>query len=106
MGGASNSKGGGQYRYVLFGTQEDAQHPENGGVYFEYDDQSNGAINCVKAVSVGGKSVRFELKAGKSIEVTCEVSSEEWESLKQGIRAVFPPDSISFSVQRNGGKRG
>lgn len=100
MGGASNKNGGDRYHYVLFGIQEDAQHPENSGIYFEYDDQANGAINSVEAVSIGGKSVVFELKGGKSIEIKCNVSTEQWDEFKQGIQTVFPKSRVSSSGKR------
>jgi hypothetical protein len=100
LGGASNAKGAEEYHYVLFGSQQDPEHPENSGAYFEYDDQSNGAVNSVKAVSIGDKSVAFKLKGGKSIEVNCKVSAEQWAELKQGIRTVFPRNSVSLSGRR------
>ena len=95
IGGASNSASAEKQHYVLFGVQKDSQHPDNSGVYFEYDDQSKGAVNCVKTVMIGDKSVGFRLKDGKSIEVRCNVSAYEWEALKRGIRIVFPDNSIS-----------
>jgi hypothetical protein len=104
-GGASNSTSAEKQHYVLFGTQQDVQHPENSGVYFEYDDQSNGAVNSVKAVSIGGKSVAFKLKGGKSIEVNCDVSAEQWAELKRAIRTVFPPELLAPPLRR-GAKKG
>lgn len=103
LGGASNAKGTEKYHYVLFGIQEDTQHPENSGVYFEYDDQRNGAINSVESVSFGRKSVVFELKGGKSIQIDCDVSMARWKELERGVRAVFPENTVSpFSKRRSG----
>lgn len=103
LGGASNAKGTEKYHYVLFGTQRDAQHPENSGAYFEYDDQSNGAVNSVKAISIGDKSVVFKLKGGRSIEVNCNnVSAKHWAEFKRAIRTVFPRDSVSSSERQRG----
>lgn len=95
LGGASNSTSAEKQHYVLFGVQKDTQHPENSGVYFEYDDQSKGAVNSVRGVSIGNKSVVFKLKGGKSVEVNCNVGTDQWEQLQRGIRAVFPSDVIS-----------
>jgi hypothetical protein len=103
LAGASNSKAEGKQHYVLFGIQRDRQHPENSGVYFEYDDQSNGAVNCVKAISIGDRFVAFKLKGGKSVEVNCNVPAEEWEQLQRGIRAVFPKEMIASNRRRIGG---
>jgi hypothetical protein len=89
LGGASNSKGKEKYHCVIFGHQEDPQHPEYTGAYFEYDDQSNGAVNCVKEVSISNKLVVFKLKKGESIEVGCNVSAEQWEDFLRGISTVF-----------------
>ena|SRR5689334_3015363 len=100
IGGASNSKNEKKCHYILFGLQEDTQHPENSSVYFEYDDQRNGRLNSVEAVSIGDKSIIFELKGGKSIEIRCDVSARQWEKLKAGIRTVFPPKSVLFSRTR------
>jgi hypothetical protein len=105
LGGASNSTSAEKRHYVLFGAQQDAQHPENSGVYFEYDDQSNGEVNSVKEVSIGGKSVVFKLKDGKSIEVNCDASTEQWAELKTAIRTVFPRELLAPPLRR-GAKRG
>jgi len=89
LGGASNSKNSEQYHYVLFGIQTDLQNAENGGEYFEWDDQSNGAINSVKEVVIGDKSVFFIMNEGESLEINCKLSAEQWDELKQGLRTVF-----------------
>ena len=94
LGGASNAKGAEKYHYVLFGTQQDAQHPENSGVYFEYDDQTKGGVNVAKAVTIGEKFVIFKLRGGKLIEVNCNVSEDQWDDLQRGIRSVFPRNSV------------
>ena len=94
LGGVSNSMSTEEQHYVLFGAQNDSQHPENCGIYFEYDDQSNGAVNSVRAISIGDKSILFKLKGGKSIEVSCNMSGEQWKELQCGIRAVFPENVI------------
>ena len=90
IGGASNSKSSEKHHYILFSVQDDVQHPENSGVYFEYDDQSNGAVNSVTKASIGDRRVSFKLKSGKTIEISCNVSKEQWEDLERAIRNVFP----------------
>jgi hypothetical protein len=94
LGGASNAKLVGKSHYILFGTQTDLKHPENSGIYFEYDSQSNGSINAIEAVRIGANVVAFKLKKGKSIEVQCNVSADEWHEFKRGIHTVFPQSSI------------
>ncbi len=89
LGGASNSKSSEKYHYVLFGIQADLQDSENSGVYFEWDDQSNGAMNSVKEVVIGDKSVTIIMKEGESLEIKCNVSTEQWDELNQGLRTVF-----------------
>ncbi len=95
LGGASNAKSAEEYHYVLFGTQQDAQRPENSGAYFEYDDQSKGAVGSVEAVSIDARSVVFKLKSGKSIEVICGVGTEQWNEFQRGLRTVFPHQIVS-----------
>lgn len=104
LGGASNSKSPEKYHYILFGGQEDKPHPKNSGIYFEYDDQSNGAVNSVKTVIIDGKTVVFKLRSGKSIEITCNVNTQEWSEFKRGIRAVFPPRAIMSDIRRRTSK--
>ncbi|MEW6158455.1 MAG: hypothetical protein AB1813_13565 [Verrucomicrobiota bacterium] len=99
LGGASNSKSAEKYHYVLFGVQKDCQHPENTGIYFEFDDQRNGGINSIKAVVLSNKAVAFKLKGGKSIEIDCNVSAQEWNEFKRGIHAVFPKNTISSKTR-------
>jgi len=89
LGGASNSKSTEKYHYVLFGTQKDCQHPEFSGVYFEYDDQSKGAVNSVDTVAIVDRTVTFRLKNGEAIEVDCDVSAEQWKELLLGLATVF-----------------
>jgi hypothetical protein len=99
LGGASNAHTNAQNHYVLFGIQEDRQHPWNSGVYFEFDSQSNGCVNSVQAVSIGDKVVRFVLRQGLSITVTCDISDEKWTEFKAGITVVFPDlrTDVNFS---------
>lgn len=89
MGGASNSKNLGRYHYVLFGIQSDVDHPERSGAYFEFDDQSNGAMNSIQEFSIGDNSVVFQLRGGKSIGIDCGVPEKVWDEFKQGVRTVF-----------------
>jgi len=69
MGGASNEAGTAGYHYVLFGRQTDEQHPECSGVYFEFDDQIHGAVDCITRVAIADELVRFELRDGQKIVV-------------------------------------
>jgi len=89
MGGASNSKANDEHHYILFGMQEDPQHPEYNGAYFEYDDQKNGKVNSVEAVSINEKMVCFKLLSGTLIEIKFDVSAEQWGAFLSGIRTVF-----------------
>ena len=89
LGGASNSKSLEKFHYVLFGIQTDLQNSENGGEYFEWDDQINGAINSVKEVVISENKVLFIINQGESIEINCNVSAEQWDELKQGLQTVF-----------------
>jgi len=104
LAGASNSKSAEKYHYVLFGVQEDRQHPENSGIYFEYDDQSNGGVNSIKTVVLGNKAVVFKLKGGKSIEINCDVNTEEWNEFRQGIHTIFPKNTISSNTRNRASK--
>jgi hypothetical protein len=97
LGGASNGQAGEKYHYVLFGKQRDAQHPENTGIYFEFDNQRNGAVNSVKAVRISEGTVIFTLKRGKAIEVNCNVSADQWEELQRGLRQVFPKNIFQMN---------
>lgn len=105
VGGASNAKSDEAYHYVLFGAQEDRQHSWNSGIYFEYDGQANGAVNCVKSVSMGDKTVAFKLRGGKSVEIRADVSGREWNEFKNGIREVFPKDIILSGTQQRARQR-
>lgn len=98
VGGASNARSAEAYHYVLFGAQEERQHSRNSGIYFEYDGQSNGAVNCVESVSMGDKTVAFKLRGGKSIEIKVNVSGREWIAFKKGIRQVFPKSVILWGT--------
>jgi hypothetical protein len=105
VGGASNAKSDEAYHYVLFGVQEDGQHSWNSGIYFEYDGQGNGAVNCVKGVSMGDKTVAFKLRGRRLIEIKCKVSAREWNEFKKAIRKVFPKDVISSGTRETVSKK-
>jgi hypothetical protein len=93
--GASNAQGIGPSHYVLFGLQQDDQHPDNSGVYFEYDDQINGSVNGVDQVVLSDKKVKFLLADGTSILVQCGVKEQEWAIFIGGIESVFEPGKIT-----------
>jgi len=96
LGGASNANGSEEYHYVLFGTQVDAQYPENSGAYFEHDAENSGAVNFVRAVVIGGKSAVFTLKNGESVEVKRgNLNAEHWAEFRRAVHIVFPPDIVS-----------
>ncbi len=89
LGGASNRDGSGEEHYVLFGIQNDDQHPDNSGVYFEWDDQDNGAVDCVRSVSVTREKAVFTLTNGRTILVESGVSAGDWARFVAGIEEVF-----------------
>ncbi len=94
LGGASNSASKKDYHYILFGRQVDSQHPEYSGVYFEYDDQSQGAVNCVKEVTISDEQVLFKLKRQKKILVRRGGKAIQWKQFLKGIRDVFAESII------------
>lgn len=89
MGGASNSAGTTEYHYVLFGRDTDGQHPERSGVYFEFDDQIYGAVDCVTKIAMADDWVRFELKDGQNIVVRCGMAQAPWSVFLRGIQEAF-----------------
>ena len=94
LGGASNAASTTDYHYVLFGRQTDEQHPEFSGVYFEFDDQSNGAANCVASVIIRDRAVDFGLKDGRKITVLSGISVAHWDSFLAGIHDTFDYEII------------
>ncbi len=94
LGGASNIASTAEYHYVLFGEQVDELYAENTGVYFEYDDQSNGTVNGVRSVVVEDRKVTFELDA-ETIVVRCRVEDGSWDAFLRGIEEVFPKSIVS-----------
>lgn len=95
VGGASNKQGSGAAHYVLFGIQEDRQHPTNSGIYFEWDDEENGAVDCAGSVSVTPDKAVFTLAKRKAIIVESGVSAQEWARFLMGIEKVFGPQLVS-----------
>ena len=89
LGGASNAANKKDYHYVLFGRQTDDQHPEFSGVYFEFDDQINGAANCVTSVVIQEEFVDFVLNDGRKITVMRGLMAAQWKSFWAGIRDTF-----------------
>jgi hypothetical protein len=89
MGGASNAAGTADYHYVLFGRQTDEQHPERSGVYFEFDDQIHGAVDCITRVAIADDSVRFELRDGQKIVVRRGMPEPQWSGFLRGIHDAF-----------------
>lgn len=94
MGGASNAADTPDYHYVLFGRQTDDQHPEFGDVYFEFDDQLNGAVNSVTRVVVAEDRVEFELQQPPKILIQRGTSQTQWRKFVRGIREVFGDDLV------------
>jgi hypothetical protein len=94
LGGASNSASKKDYHYVVFGRQ---QHPKYSGIYFEYDDQSRGAVNCVKKVTTSDEQVLFVLKRQKKIVVRRGGKAVHWKQFLKGVRHVFG-DSVVQKV--------
>jgi hypothetical protein len=90
LAGASNSKDTGNQHYLLFGKQEDPQHSWNSGMYFEFDDQSNGGVNIVTGVVVQSGRIVFMLKSGSRVEVGSATDAASWESFIAAVRESFP----------------
>jgi len=93
-GGASNSAGTAEHHYVLFGRQSDDQHPENSGVYFEFDDQIHGAVDGVAKVMIADGSVEFELIDQSNIVVRRRTEEPEWTEFLCGIHDVFGDEMV------------
>ncbi len=94
MWGASNGASAKDYHYVLFGRQTDIQHPECSGVYFEFDDQVHGSVDCVTKVLIAKDAVEFELKARQKIVVRRGIGDPQWTEFVRGILNVFQDDII------------
>jgi hypothetical protein len=94
MGGASNAAGAVDYHYVLFGRQTDEQHPECSGVYFEFDDQIHGAVDCITRVVLADGLARFELRDGQNIVVRRGMEETQWSGFLRGIHDAFGPEII------------
>jgi hypothetical protein len=94
MGGASNAAGTADSHYVLFGRQTDEQHPDCSGVYFEFDDQINGAVDCITRVSIAADLVRFELRDGQRIVVRRGMAGSQWAVFLRGIHDSFGDDIV------------
>ena len=89
IGGASNAADTTDYYYVLFGRQTDDQHPECCGVYFEFDDQIHGAVDCVTGVVIADDRVSFALRDGQIIVVRCGMAEPQWSGFLRGIHDAF-----------------
>jgi hypothetical protein len=94
MGGASNGAGTADYHYVLFGWDTDEQHPERSGVYFEFDDQIHGALDCVAAVAIADDCVSFQLQDGQKIVVRRGMAEPQWSSFLKGIYDAFGDEIV------------
>jgi len=94
MGGASNGAGTAGYHYVLFGRDTDEQYPECSGVYFEFDDQIHGAVDCVKMVAIADDLVSFELRDGQTIVVRRGMAEPQWTGFLRGIHDAFADEII------------
>ena len=94
MGGASNSVDSADYHYVLFGQDTDELHPKFSGVYFEFDDQIHGAVDCVNAVVISEDRVIFELRDGQKIVVRSGMSESQWFEFLRGIRDAFGEETV------------
>src|SRR6266699_442350 len=94
MGGASNAAGTADYHYALFGRQTDEQHPECSGVYFEFDDQIHGTVDCITRVVIADDCVRFELRDGQKIVVRRGMAETQWSGFLRGIHDAFRDEII------------
>ena len=94
MGGASNAAGANDYHYVLFGRQTDDRHPECSGVYFEFDDQIHGSVDCVTRIVIADGVVEFELKDQEKILVRRGMGESQWSRFLRGINDAFRDDIV------------
>ena len=94
IGGASNAADGAGYHYVLFGRQTDEQHSECNRVYFEFDDQSHGAVDCITRIATADDLVTFELRDGQRIVVRCGMAESEWSEFLRGIHDAFGDEIV------------
>lgn len=90
MGGASNAADTKDYHYVLFGRQTDDQHPECSGVYFEFDGQINGSVDCVTRIVVATWIVEFQLQDGRKIVVRRGMGESQWGGFLKGVHDALP----------------
>ena len=94
MGGASNAAGTADYHYVLFGRDSDEQHPKRSGVYFEFDDQIHGAVDCVATVGIAEDRVSFELRDGQKVVVRRGMGEPQWTGFLRGIHDAFGDEIV------------
>ena len=94
MGGASNAACTADYHYVLFGRDTDEQHPECSGVYFEFDDQIHGAVDCIARVSIADDLVTFDLRDGQKIVVRRGMAESKWSGFLRGIHDAFGDEIV------------
>lgn len=93
MGGASNLAEGADYHYILFGRQTDDQYREYSGIYFEFDDQINGSVNCITKIVIGDGMVEF-VKSEMTIVVRNGLDESQWSEFLRGIYDVFGDDVV------------
>ena len=92
--GASNSASAGEGHTLIF--VRSRKRLDDGGPYFELDDQSQGLHNIVSKVRIAGKQMFIELKASKEhrmghrkIVVQLECPDRQIANLKKGLALVF-----------------
>jgi len=88
LGGASNSQCDEQQHYVLFGRDGD-------GVYFEFDDQSNGSVGQVRAIHIPPDAVTFDLESEESVTVKRGKDDTDWSKFVEAVRHIFA-DTVSI----------
>ena len=75
--------------------QVDRQHPKNSGVYFEFDDQINGAVNSVNRIRLRVGEAEFTMNDGKTITVKRDAGNK-WDEFVAGIRSTFAAQTITI----------
>jgi hypothetical protein len=100
MAGVSCSAESADAHYIVFGHQMDEQHPENSGIYFEFDDQGRGRVNCVAGVSVTDGAVEFDLKNGHSIVVHRGAVGSSWAQFLRSVRETFPAGLVRLAEKQ------
>ncbi|MEM9414406.1 MAG: hypothetical protein AAGA29_02870 [Planctomycetota bacterium] len=92
------------YSYIMF-----QRHPEDGddddGIYFEFNDQINGAYQCVRACEVARHQIKIELgepidwqKQYSSVIVRLEVCEQQYRKFIDILSKIFRREEDSLHL--------